>query len=157
LKNVHIDDAEWNFRPLLDAEVGPCLNYELWREVAATKPNLANRLQQTRERLDRGETFNDDLLAPANQFVPSEILSLARWTDYFPRTPFLKIPRQKRKELLPFEPRTRYSALRPYFLGASLGFLVGNSRLGIADVARPSDRLWLVEIILILTISSYVS
>lgn len=109
--NELIDEKEWNFRCLVDEEVSPCLNYELWREAEKVSPDFVARLRRVRSRLEKGETLGGmrDLLF-SGDFVPSEIVALSCWLQYFPHTPFLQIPREKRRDLPAFESRRPYSA-----------------------------------------------
>jgi hypothetical protein len=112
--NVPIADAEWNFQALLETEVFPCEKYEFWREAAEREPDFVPRLHRIRDKIEKGETPNQisgDLLS--EDFIPLEFVMMSHWLDYFPRTPFLKIPAQKRQQVLSFESRTSSVACIP--------------------------------------------
>lgn len=107
--SVPIDHSEWDFRPLIDTEVGSCFEYEFWREAAKAEPKLLAHLQRLHVSPKTPEAF--DLLT--GNFEPPELLALSKWLPHFPRTPFLGISIKIRRDLLSLGSSTQHLACVP--------------------------------------------
>ena len=95
MKGPNFRREEWDFSACLDAERNTCVHYEYAREYVRSEPQIAKKLTGR----SRAELARRLLVARFSKHQPRSYI-LPILCSGFPGTPWLKVPREERQDLI---------------------------------------------------------